>query len=882
MEVGMVRRIDIDAEMQQSYLDYAMSVIVARALPDARDGLKPVHRRILYAMHAMGIRPGSDYKKSARIVGEVLGKFHPHGDMAVYEAMARMAQAFSMRYALVDGQGNFGSIDGDPPAAMRYTEARLEPIAMEMLEDIERDTVDFIDNFDGSLREPTVLPTAVPNLLVNGSTGIAVGMATSIPPHNMGEVCDALIFLLENWSRLEKIGVEDLMTYIQGPDFPTGGIILRDKGDADGLTAAYGTGRGRVTLQARAHIEDMGRGRSRILVTELPYLTNKSTLVERIAELARNGDLEGLADLRDESDRQGLRIVLELSKTATAEKVLAELFRRTPMQVSFGITLLALVEGEPRLLTLKQTLRVFLEHRLEIVRRRSAFELARARERAHILEGLRTALQHLDDVVHLIRSSADADEAHARLRKKYKLSDMQAKAILDMPLRRLASLERKKIDQEHKEMVARIKELETLLGSEKKMRDLLVEELARVKSTYSDRRRTLIVEARKGKGKKAALLTAGDLTPEKETWVVVTDDGLISRTPTARQPRLTGRSAPVLLISAGGRDTLYLFEAGGSGTAVAVHTLPECDDPKDGIPVARATPYTEGQQVVAGVAVPPERGQLSPEACVLLGSFSGMIKKTPLESLPGPSAKPFSAMNVAEGDVLGWARITRGHDEILLVSSAGQAIRFDEQDVRPMGLAAGGVMGMKLEGDAGVRLVGMDCLRAEADMLLVREDGQAKRVALTQFPLQGRYGKGVLAWKCAGGTPLAGAVLGQEEDRVAVHASRGAARSLRVGDAPRRTRGAAGKMLIEVKDTDRVVRVTACQPRLEVMLPPEPEPAARKAAAKKGKKGTKSVAKRGEKKPAGKKTTRKPASARPASKPATPGKRTKKKSSGAR
>jgi DNA gyrase subunit A len=868
MEIGMVRRIDIDAEMQQSYLDYAMSVIVARALPDARDGLKPVHRRILYAMHAMGIRPGSDYKKSARIVGEVLGKFHPHGDMAVYDAMARMAQSFSMRYALVDGQGNFGSIDGDPPAAMRYTEARLEPIAMEMLEDIEKDTVDFIDNFDGSLREPTVLPTALPNLLVNGSTGIAVGMATSIPPHNMGEVCDALTFLLENWSRLEKIGVEDLMTFIQGPDFPTGGIILRDKGDADGLTAAYGTGRGKVTLQARAHIEDMGRGRSRILVTELPFLTNKSALVERIAELARNGDLEGLADLRDESDRQGLRIVLELSKTATPEKVLAELYRRTPMQVSFGMTLLALVDGEPRLLTLKQTLRVFLEHRLEIVRRRSTYELTRARERAHILEGLRTALQHLDDVVHLIRTSADAEEAHARLRKRYKLSDVQTKAILDMPLRRLASLERKKIDQEHKETAARIKELEALLGSEKKMRDLLTEELARVKSTYGDRRRTLIVEARKGKGKKSALLTAGDLTPEKETWVVVTDDGLISRTPTARQPRLTGRSAPILLINAGGRDTLYLFEAGGSGAAIAVHTLPECDDPKDGMPVARATPYTEGQQVVAGVAVPPERSQLSPEACVVLGSFSGMIKKTPLEALPGPSAKPFSVMNIAEGDVLGWARVSRGHDQLLMVSSAGQAIRFDEQEVRPMGLAAGGVLGMKLEGGAGVRVVGMDCLRAEADLLLVRDDGQVKRVALSQFPVQGRYGKGVLAWKCTGGLHLAGAVLGQEDDRVAVHQSRGAAKSLRVGDAPRRTRGAAGKALIEVKDSDRVVRVTAGQPRPEVKAPPEPETAPRKVSSGKGKKAAKHVTRRTEKKPAAKKADRKSAAARPASKPA--------------
>ncbi len=875
MEIGLVRRVDIDAEMQQSYLDYAMSVIVARALPDARDGLKPVHRRILYAMQAMGIRPATDFKKSARIVGEVLGKFHPHGDMAVYEAMARMAQAFSMRYPLVDGQGNFGSIDGDPPAAMRYTEARLERLAMEMLGGIDRDTVDFIDNFDGSLREPTVLPTAVPNLLVNGATGIAVGMATSIPPHNMGEVCDALTFLLENWSRLEKIGVEDLMAHIQGPDFPTGGIILRDKGDADGLMAAYGSGRGKVTVQARAHIEDMGRGRSRILVTELPYLTNKSSLVERIAELARNGDMEGLSDLRDESDRQGLRIVLELSKTATPEKVLAELYRRTPMQVNFSIMLLALVDGEPRLLTLKQALKVYLEHRLEVVRRRSAFDLGRARERAHVLDGLRTALAHLDEVVQLIRAAADADQAHERLRKRYKLSDLQARAILDMPLRRLASLERKKIDQEYKETAARIKELEALLGSEKRMRELLVEELAQIKSTYGDRRRTLIVEARKGK-KHAPLLTAGDLTPEKETWVVVTDDGLISRTPTARQPRLTGRSAPSLLIGAGGRDTLYLFEARGTGAAVAVHTLPECDDPKDGIPVARGTPFTEGEQVVAGVAIPPERSQLPPEACLLLGTFRGMLKKTPLESLPGPSSKPFVGINVGEGDVVGWARITLGDQELMLVSSSGQAIRFKEDDVRPMGLAAGGVMGMKLDEGAGDRLVGVECVRDGAELLLVRDDGQAKRVALAQFPLQGRYGKGVMAWKTTPAARLAGAALGQEDDRVAVHQTRSGARSLRFGDAPRRTRAGAGKTLFEVKETDRVTRLAAGTPRLEFKAPPAPEPEPRKKSTKPAKRA--GAPRKG--KPAGQKPGRHSAqAAAPARKPA-PAKRSAPKKPG--
>jgi len=510
MEVGRVRRIDIDDEMQQAYLDYAMSVIVARALPDARDGLKPVHRRILYAMHDMGIRPDAEFKKSARIVGEVLGKYHPHGDMAVYEAMARMAQDFSMRLPLAEGQGNFGSVDGDAPAAMRYTEARLTPLAMEILGDIEKETVDFVDNFDGSLKEPTVLPSGIPNLLVNGATGIAVGMATSVPPHNLGEVCDALVFMLENWTKLEQISVEDLMRYIPAPDFPTGGIIVTGRGEGEGLAAAYGTGRGRISVQARAHIEEMGRGRSRILVTELPFQTNKSSLMERIAELARAGEIEGIADLRDESDRQGMRVVIELTKTADPEKVLAQLYRRTPMQSTFSIIMLALVEGEPRLLSLKQALRVYLEHRLEVVRRRSQFDLRRARERAHILEGLRTALEHLDEVVQMIRTARDADQARERLMRRFRLSEPQANAILDMPLRRLASLERKKIELEYKEKLALIKELESLLASDKKLRTTIAAEIGEIRAKYSDRRRTQAVQVTKGK-RGQQILTATDL-----------------------------------------------------------------------------------------------------------------------------------------------------------------------------------------------------------------------------------------------------------------------------------------------------------------------------------------------------------------------------------
>ncbi|MEL7643833.1 MAG: DNA gyrase subunit A, partial [bacterium] len=439
MDLGLVKKVDIDQEMQQSYLDYAMSTIVARALPDARDGLKPVQRRILFAMYDMGIRADSAYKKSARIVGEVLGKYHPHGDMAVYEAMARMAQDFSMRNMMVDGQGNFGSVDGDPPAAMRYTEARLRQLAIDMLAQIDRDTVDFIPNFDGTLQEPLVLPAAIPNLLVNGGTGIAVGMATNIPPHNLGEVVDALVYMLKEWHRLDDVSITDLMKYIKGPDFPTGGIILME-GEENALLSAYATGRGKINVRGKVMMEEMVKGRSRLIITELPYMTNKSSLIERIAELVREGNLEGIADLRDESDRQGMRIVIEMNKAADAEKIIRDLYQRTPLQSTFGINMLALVDGEPRLLTLKQALKVYIEHRMTVIRRRSEYDLERARQRMHILEGLRVALNHLDEIIALIRNSPDADQAKTRLMKRYRLSDLQAQAILDMPLKRLAAL----------------------------------------------------------------------------------------------------------------------------------------------------------------------------------------------------------------------------------------------------------------------------------------------------------------------------------------------------------------------------------------------------------------------------------------------------------
>ena len=581
MEIGFIGKVDIDHEMQQSYLDYAMSVIVSRALPDARDGLKPVQRRLLYAMYDMGLRSRSSYKKSARIVGEVLGKYHPHGDQAVYEAMARLAQDFSMRYALVDGQGNFGSVDGDPPAAMRYTEARMTPFALDLMNQIDRDTVDFSRNFDDSLDEPVVLPAAIPNLLVNGASGIAVGMATSIPPHNLGEVIDALVYMLEHWEKLDDITVTELMKFVQGPDFPTGGIILQED-EQNEILAAYATGKGRITVRGKVHLEEMSRGKSKIIITELPYLTNKSALIERIAELSREGMLDGISDLRDESDRQGMRIVIELNKAAEADGVLRELYKRTPLQVTFSINLLALVNNEPKLLSLKQALKVYLEHRIEVIKRRSEFDLRKAQARIHILEGLRIALKNLDEVIAIIRKSTDSDDARERLIKKYKLSIIQANAILDMPLKRLASLERKKIEQEYKDLVEMIKELLTILRSAAKQRLAVETELKEIRAKYADRRKTQIVFLKKGKATSEAL-TFKDVTPLESVWVVMNSNGRLIKYSSEKPPRLSGKEAPVFLVKTDSHQTLYLVGEDGQAAALSVQIIPGDDQTEEGV-----------------------------------------------------------------------------------------------------------------------------------------------------------------------------------------------------------------------------------------------------------------------------------------------------------
>ncbi len=803
MELGLVRKIDIDREMQAAYLDYAMSVIVSRALPDARDGLKPVQRRILYAMFDMGIRADSPYRKSARIVGEVLGKYHPHGDQSVYDLMARMAQDFSMRTILVDGQGNFGSVDGDPPAAMRYTEARLAPPALDLLADIAKDTVDFTENFDGTLKEPTVLPSALPNLLVNGATGIAVGMATNIPPHNLAEVIDALVYMLQKWDKLDDVNVDDLMEFVEGPDFPTGGIIIEQKGE-EGIEAAYGKGRGRVTIQARAHVEEMERGKNRIIVTELPYQVNKSSLIERIAELVRDNVLEGITDLRDESDRQGLRIVIELTKNVEPEKVLAALYKRTPMQSTFSINLLALVDNEPRLLNLKQALRVYLDHRLLVIKRRALFDLEKAKARAHILEGLMIALRHLDEIISLIRSSPDVDAARSRLMKRYKLSELQANAILEMQLRRLAALERKKIETEYKETLALIKDLETLLKSPKRMREVAATELQGVKAAFGDKRRTQIVSLRNRKHK--APLTAAQLVQEQVVWIGMTPDGMVSRTNDDKPPRLSGSEAPKLLVKANSTDTLYMVSERGTASAVAVHTLPEAEKLADGIPFNKISPLQADEMPVAAFSLPPRRSDLA-DAYLLTATCGGMVKKSAVADLPGPSAQTFRLANVNEGDRLGWVALTDGKKEILLTTALGMAIRFTEEDVRPMGLAAAGVNALKL--GVGDEVIGMQVLPQAGDIFLVSSDGKGKRVEVKDFPMQGRYGKGVIAWELPRGVKLAGVGIGKPNAIVTLHLLKAAAKQARLDEAPLRKRSASrGNTVVEVKAGDAVVGLT--------------------------------------------------------------------------
>lgn len=816
MNIGEVQSVNIEQEMREAYLDYAMSVIVSRALPDARDGLKPVHRRILYAMHDMGLRSSSSHKKSARIVGEVLGKYHPHGDQAVYDAMARLAQDFSMRYMLVDGQGNFGSIDGDSPAAMRYTEARMTTPGESLLSDIEKETVDFVENFDGSLQEPSVLPSSLPNMLINGASGIAVGMSTSIPPHNLGEVTDALVYMLSHWNRVDEVTIEEMMQFIKGPDFPTGGVIYshKDSDNADNPVAgAYATGRGKIILRAKVHIEDMGRGKSRIIVSELPYQSNKSTIIERIASLVGRGKLEGLADMRDESDRQNqVRLVIELQRGADATQIMADLFKLTPLQETFSIIMLALVDSQPRMLSLKQCLRVYLEHRIEIVRRRSEYDLARAKERAHILEGLLIALDNLDEVIRIIRSSRTAETARNNLMKKVKVSEAQAQAILDMQLRRLAGLERKKIQDEHKEKMTIIKELEGLLGDAKKVRMVIAQELAMIKHEYNDPRRTIIANGT------ASSVSAEDfLMPEEPTWVVLSNNGNIGRTFKHEQPSVTTKTKnpPILLMDSNTAQIVYLFTDRGDCATILVQQLPQINDIGEGVGFSDISTLNSDDKVVAGICLPNiESGY------IFFATANDQVKRIRMEDLPGMSSKTFSVMNVDDDDALIAALVTDGDQQIMLSTRSGQTIRFVEEDIRPMGLNAGGVRGIKLKGedDAVVSAFIADDSRY---VFSITNDGVAKISHCEEYPTQGRAGQGVISMRLPKGSDyVAATAIGRQDDNIIVMSNRGKPLYMRVGRAMQLKRGRnGGDFVISMRDEEVVSGIVSYQDKV---IPPVP------------------------------------------------------------
>ena len=736
---GNIEQVDIDAQMRDAYLDYAMSVIVARALPDARDGLKPVHRRILYAMHELGIRSNSSYKKSARIVGEVLGKYHPHGDSAVYETMARMAQDFSMRYMLVDGQGNFGSIDGDAPAAMRYTEARLQKLAEEILADLEKDTVDFGPNFDESLEEPLVMPARVPNMLLNGASGIAVGMATNIPPHNLRELTGAINFLIDNYERMDDIPLEELTKYIQGPDFPTGGIIV----GREGIESAYGTGKGRIVVRGMAHIEENKPGRHRIVITEIPYQVNKTTLIERIAELVRTDKIDQISDMRDESDRRGMSIVIELKRGAQPKKVLNQLYKYTTLQTTFGVQMLALVDGEPRTLPLKRSLQIFIEHRQTVIVRRTNHDLAKARARQHVLDGYLIALANLDAVIKTIRESQDVDTAKANLIKRFKLTEIQAQAILDMQLRRLAALERWKIEEEHKQVTEQIAYFEDLLAHPKKILALIQEDMRELEEKYGDDRRTRIaVDANEN-------FSDADLVQDEAVLISLTERGYIKRVAATafRSQSRGGRGVKghemkeedevVALIPARSLDSMLFFSDKGKVYSEKVYQIPDADRTSKGIPLVNILALGPNERVTAAIAV----SDFSAYGFCMLATVRGKVKRVAMEEFASVRPSGLIAMNLVEGDQLGWARVTSGKDEVIFVTENGQALRFGEDKVRAMGRQAAGVQAIRLKKDDTV--TAMDVVEKDGSLLVITSTGYGKQTPLKEYSPKGRATSGI-------------------------------------------------------------------------------------------------------------------------------------------
>ncbi len=808
---GNIRQVDIDSQMRDAYLDYAMSVIVARALPDARDGLKPVHRRILYAMQELGLRSNSAYKKSARIVGEVLGKFHPHGDSAVYETMARMAQDFSMRYLLVDGQGNFGSIDGDAPAAMRYTEARLHRLAEELLADIDKDTVDFGPNFDDSLEEPLVLPSRAPNMLLNGTSGIAVGMATNIPPHNLRELTDAIIFLIDNYDRMDDVSVEELMKYVQGPDFPTGGIIV----GREGIVSTYGTGKGRIVVRGMAHIEEGKNGRHEIVITEIPYQVNKTTLIERIAELVREDKIDQISDLRDESDRRGMSIVIELKRGAQPRKVLNQLYKYTSLQTTFGAQMLALVadesgRGEPRTLPLKRSLQIFIEHRQTVIVRRTNFDLAKARARQHILDGYLIALANLDAVIKTIRESEDADAAKINLVKRFKLTEIQAQAILDMQLRRLAALERWKIEEEHRQVAEQIAYLEDLLANPKKILSLIQDDLRELAEKYGDERRTRIA------AEASEELSEADLVQDEAVLISLTERGYIKRVAASafRSQSRGGRGVMghttkeedevVMLIPARSLDSMLFFTDRGKVYSEKVYQIPDADRTAKGIPLVNVLALDVNERVTAAIAV----SDFSAHGYCILATVRGRVKRVVMEEFASVRPSGLIAMTLEEGDQLGWARVTSGKDEVIFVTENGQALRFSETKVRAMGRQAAGVQAIRLKkGDA---VTSMDVVEKDGSLLVVTSGGYGKQTPLKEYSPKGRATGGIAtidhkALKEIG--KIVSARVVQKDDDLTIITSNGVAIRIKNKTVKQAGRATKGVHLIKPQPGDSVASV---------------------------------------------------------------------------
>ena len=800
---GKILPVYIEDEMQKSYIDYAMSVIIQRALPDVRDGLKPVHRRILYAMHEAGMASNKPYKKSARIVGEVLGKYHPHGDSSVYEAIVRLAQDFSTRYLMVDGHGNFGSVDGDGAAAMRYTEVRMAKVAEMMLEDIEKETVDFGPNYDESLKEPSVLPSKVPALLINGSAGIAVGMATNIPPHNLSEVVNGLVMLIDN----PDAEIPQLMTAIKGPDFPTGAAIL----GTDGICSAYNTGRGVVKIRAKAEIEPMQKGKHRIVVSEIPYQVNKARLIENIAQLVKDGVVEGITDLRDESDRRGMRIVIELKSDVVPDVVLNQLYKHTQLQSSFGIIMLALVKGQPRILNLKQILEYYLEHQKEVITRRTRFELGKAQDRAHILEGLKIALDNLDEVIKTIRNSATADIAKTSLMEKFNLSQRQAQAILDMRLQRLTGLERKKIDDEYIDVMEQIDWLESVLADESKVMNIIKEDLLLVQKKFGDARRTEI-------STDTSEMDIEDLIAEEDIVVTISHQGYIKRQTldnfrsqkrggvgkTGGSGKKADDCAEHLFLSTTHHNILF-FTNKGKVYRQKGYEIPEAGRTAKGTAIINLLPIEQGEKITAVIPVK----EFKDDHFMFMATNKGTVKKTNLVDFDSARKTGLIAINLDANEDLIGVEMTDGNSEIVIATRNGIAIRFDEQDVRPMGRTAHGVRGITL--NYGDEVVAMDSVaNEEYEVLTATELGMGKRTAVSEYRKQTRGGKGVINMKITEktGTVVGMRVINPEQEIMMITAG-GIIIRIDVDQISQYSRNTQGVKLMTLNDDDKVVSLAA-------------------------------------------------------------------------